>query len=95
MRPAGPIALTGSFGTRALSIIEAADHAGFEVGLSVLGIADQPLPVRHGKWHLSRLMARLAALDVQASYYRALAELEAFMGAHPWAREEHQHGDDS
>ncbi|GAB5546585.1 MAG: TolC family protein [Sandaracinaceae bacterium] len=37
------------------------------------------------------LSARLAALDVQAAYYRALAELEAFMGAHPWAREEH-HG---
>ncbi len=37
------------------------------------------------------LGARLAALDVQAVYYRALAELEAFMGAHPWAREEH-HG---
>ncbi|MEO0322739.1 MAG: TolC family protein, partial [Myxococcota bacterium] len=41
------------------------------------------------------LTARLTALDVQASYYRALAALEALMGAHPWAREEHHHGEDS
>ncbi len=38
------------------------------------------------------LGARLSALEVQAAYYRALAELEAFLGAHPWEREEHHGG---
>jgi uncharacterized protein (DUF58 family) len=50
----------------AASIVHAADAAGFEVGLSILGTARPPLPVRHGKWHLSKLTAALAAIDLDA-----------------------------
>lgn len=48
----------------AASILATADHAGFEVGLSLPGIEPTPLPVRHGQWHLAKLMATLAAIDL-------------------------------
>ena len=48
----------------AASIVQAADLAGFEVGLSVLGPDGIIMPIRHSKWHLDRLMGALARIDL-------------------------------
>jgi uncharacterized protein (DUF58 family) len=48
----------------AASIACAADEAGFEVGLTVLGCRLSPLPPRRGARHLGRLMSGLALIDL-------------------------------
>jgi uncharacterized protein (DUF58 family) len=48
----------------AASIVYAADGAGYEVGLTVLGLPIAPIPVRRGAWHLGRIMAALAQIDL-------------------------------
>ncbi len=48
----------------AASIIIAADHLGYEVGLSVLGIDTRPIPVRRTPRHRDRMLAELARIDL-------------------------------
>ena len=46
------------------SILYAADRAGMEIGLTVLGMPIHPIPIRRSHWHLSRMMSSLAAIDL-------------------------------
>ena len=48
------------------SIAHAADAAGYEIGLTILGVDDAPLPVRRGRWHRHRIMTALAEIDLDA-----------------------------
>ncbi len=48
----------------AASIVYAADAQGYEVGLSILGVGLAELPVRRSHWHLGKLMAALAAIEL-------------------------------
>jgi len=48
----------------AASIVYAADAQGYEVGLSILGAGLAELPVRRSRWHLGKLMAALAAIEL-------------------------------
>ncbi|MHC4809700.1 MAG: DUF58 domain-containing protein [Planctomycetota bacterium] len=48
----------------AASIVVAADHLGYEVGLSVLGIDSRPIPVRRTPRHRDRMLAELARIDL-------------------------------
>jgi uncharacterized protein (DUF58 family) len=50
----------------AASIIHAADLAGYEIGLTILGASRPGLPVRRSHWHRNRLMAALAEIDLDA-----------------------------
>ncbi|MDY7108318.1 MAG: DUF58 domain-containing protein [Planctomycetota bacterium] len=51
----------------AASIIHAADLTGCEVGLTILGLNRDPIPVRRSHWHRNRLMAALAEIDLGAT----------------------------
>jgi len=64
----------------AATMIDAAYHDGYEVGLSVLG-ADVPVtPMRRSHWHVEKMMGALAAIDLDAARppvdHRALADSE-------------------
>jgi uncharacterized protein (DUF58 family) len=48
----------------AASLIHEADIAGFEVGLTVLGLDVPVIPIRRSHWHVGRLLAALAGLDL-------------------------------
>lgn len=48
----------------AASIIAAADHAGFEIGLSILGLDHEPIPVRRSARHRDRILAELARIEL-------------------------------
>lgn len=50
--------------TLAASILSHAERHGFEAGLAILGTSAGALPVRRGKWHLERMLAALAAIDL-------------------------------
>jgi uncharacterized protein (DUF58 family) len=50
----------------AASIVHAADAAGCQIGLTILGADRPPIPVRRSHWHRNRLMAALAAIDLEA-----------------------------
>ena len=50
----------------AASLLRAADHEDFEVGLAVLGFDMPEIPLRHNRWHLSKIMAALAAIDLDS-----------------------------
>ena len=50
----------------AASILYAADMAGYEVGLSVLGFDMPRMPLRRSRWHLGKMLAALAAIDLNA-----------------------------
>jgi uncharacterized protein (DUF58 family) len=52
------------------SIIHAADLAGYEVGLTILGTAGPAMPVRRSHWHRNKMMAALAAIDLDAARVR-------------------------
>jgi uncharacterized protein (DUF58 family) len=52
--------------TLAASILSHAERHGFEAGLAILGTGAVTLPVRRGKWHLERMLAALAAIDLDA-----------------------------
>lgn len=48
----------------AASIIHAADLDGFDVGLTILGVASPPIAVRRNAWHSHKMMAALAQIDL-------------------------------
>lgn len=48
----------------AASLVVAADHLGFEVGLSILGLDRPGIPVRRTARHRDRLLAELARIDL-------------------------------
>ncbi len=50
----------------AASLIALAEDEGYEVGLCVLGLDAPPMPLRRGHWHVEKMMAALAALDLDA-----------------------------
>ncbi len=51
----------------AASIVHAADREGFEVGLTILGIPQHtPIAIRRGYWHIHKIMAALASIDLDA-----------------------------
>lgn len=50
----------------AASILFAADMAGYETGLSVLGYDLPKMPLRRSRWHLGKMLAALAAIDLDA-----------------------------
>lgn len=53
--------------TLAASLLSHADRHGFEAGLAILGTGAGSMPVRRGRWHLERMLAALAAIDLDAS----------------------------
>lgn len=50
----------------AASIIHEADQTGYEIGLVILGIDHEPIPIRRAYWHRHRLLAALAEIDLEA-----------------------------
>jgi uncharacterized protein (DUF58 family) len=48
----------------AASIVRAADLDGFEVGLTVVGLDIPAIAVRRNQWHLRKIMAALASIDL-------------------------------
>lgn len=48
----------------AASIIVAAENAGHEFGLTVLGFGDRPALLRRGHWHRERLLSSLAGINL-------------------------------
>ncbi|MDZ4830233.1 MAG: DUF58 domain-containing protein [Phycisphaerae bacterium] len=48
------------------SLIARAESEGYEVGLTVLGLPTPRVPLRRGHWHVEKLMAALAGLDLDA-----------------------------
>ena len=48
------------------SLLARAETDGYEVGLTVLGLPAPRMPLRRGHWHVEKLMAALAALDLDA-----------------------------
>ncbi len=50
----------------AASIVHAADAAGYELGLTVSGLNVPDLPIRRSHWHRARVLAALAAIDLDA-----------------------------
>lgn len=51
----------------AASIIHAASHKGFEVGLSLPGTGQPSIPIKHGHWHHVKMMGALASIDLDAT----------------------------
>jgi uncharacterized protein (DUF58 family) len=49
----------------AASIVHSADLAGYEIGLTVLGVDRAPIPIRRSHWHRNRIMAALAEIDLE------------------------------
>jgi uncharacterized protein (DUF58 family) len=50
----------------AASLVAQAEADGFEVGLTILGLYAPKAPVRRGHWHVERILATLADLDLDA-----------------------------
>ena len=53
--------------TMAASLCASADREGLEFGLTVMGFDDHPLPLRRGHWHLQRVLAGLAVLELSSA----------------------------
>lgn len=50
----------------AASFLVRAENDGYEVGLSILGFAAERSPLRRGHWHVEKLLAMLAAVDLDS-----------------------------
>ena len=50
----------------AASVIAAAEAAGIEFGLSVIGFGDRSIPLRRGYWHRERVLASLAEINLES-----------------------------
>lgn len=59
----------------AASIIHAAELEGFEVGLTVRGIDLASIAVRRNRWHVNKMMAALAAIDLDRPRLTAQSEV--------------------
>ncbi|MCA9295558.1 MAG: DUF58 domain-containing protein, partial [Phycisphaerales bacterium] len=51
----------------AASLIRMAEFHGFEVGLTILGTNAPSIPLRRSQWHAHKMMAALAAIDLDAT----------------------------
>ena len=64
----------------AASIIHAAHHDGYEIGLSIAGLESAPIRIRRSQWHEGKIMAALAAIDLELprneSAYGVIPEAE-------------------
>jgi uncharacterized protein (DUF58 family) len=58
----------------AASVIHAAEIEGFEIGLTVRGTNLAPIAVRRNRWHASKMMAALAAIDLDSPRTSAQSE---------------------
>ncbi|MCP3902354.1 MAG: DUF58 domain-containing protein [Planctomycetes bacterium] len=73
----------------AASFVHVADLAGYETGLTILGTDQSPVPVRRSHWHRNRLMALLAAIDLDeprrapAPEERPTPDRAAILAIHP------------
>lgn len=72
----------------AASLIATVDRAGYEIGLSVLGVSSPPIRIRRSQWHVAKMMAALAAIDLDQPRFadRSLppdAERAAAVVIHP------------
>jgi len=56
----------------AASIVHAADAAGFEMGLAILGMDREPIAVRRSHWHRHKIMAALAEIDLDGARQRTV-----------------------
>jgi uncharacterized protein (DUF58 family) len=50
----------------AATLVRRAERADFEIGITVLGSSIGSLPVRRGHWHIEKIMAALAGIDLDA-----------------------------
>lgn len=50
----------------AASLVHAAHHDGYEIGLSVAGLKSPPIRIRRSQWHEGKIMAALAAIDLDS-----------------------------
>ncbi len=48
----------------AASLLSMADTAGYEVGLAVGGLDTPDIPLRRGQWHMHKIMAALASIEL-------------------------------
>ena len=51
----------------AASLVRMADHEGYEVGLAVLGVNVPRIPMRRNHWHVEKIMAALAGIDLDVA----------------------------
>jgi len=51
----------------AASLLHAAHGEDYEIGLSVLGVAITPIALRRNVWHLNKIMAALASIDLDGA----------------------------
>ena len=49
----------------AASLVHAAHESGYEVGLSMPGTGIAQIAMRRSKWHVNKIMAALASIDLQ------------------------------
>lgn len=57
----------------AASLVYTADAAGFAVGLTIVGMRHEEIQVRRGQWHLHKILAALAAIDLDADRIATMA----------------------
>jgi len=50
----------------AASLVHAAHEGGYEVGLSLPGTGAVPIAIRRSQWHVNKIMAALASIDLDA-----------------------------
>jgi len=48
------------------SLVQMAERQGYEVGLKVLGLDSPDIPLRRSQWHVHKIMASLASIDLDA-----------------------------
>ncbi|MCZ6836944.1 MAG: DUF58 domain-containing protein, partial [Planctomycetota bacterium] len=48
----------------AASLVHAAHEAGYEIGLSIPGTGMPPIAIRRNQWHVNKIMAALASIDL-------------------------------
>jgi uncharacterized protein (DUF58 family) len=53
----------------AASLVRLAETNGYEVGLSVLGLRVAGIPLRRSQWHVHKIMATLASLDLDGARF--------------------------
>lgn len=57
----------------AASLVHAAHEAGYEVGLSLPGMRREPIPLRRSRWHINKIMAALASINLDGERDQTMA----------------------